>query len=384
MAGFDLVLFCVFVAVGGIRGWWQSLWARMRGTTEALESRRAQERQQAHELRMLREGHRHEQHMAGQGFPTFGESVGAGLGKRFANGPLPYDQRHPLRRWWWDRCADWADQDELRRHEHARRAADGEWWWQRGGAAARRRARRYWDDVQARREEKRRQADIPDAEWWEDPPQAPPSAPSTPSPEPPPHPAPSAEPRQDTRPGPVQATAERVYPAPPQYSGPAAEISTRQDPTQALEAGDEGEDAMSVSSALVPTSRAVARDARSAARHHPAATLARQSVGQQLAQVVGGYSAAEVNDAVALMAAWMVAVRDCADELYRDLQNQRVRGQGMQRLHDAADDVSDAVTALHQAKGHFEYHERLLEDIAEIQQRSGLGNVTSYSGGQIH
>lgn len=127
--------------------------------------------------------------------------------------------------------------------------------------------------------------------------------------------------------------------------------------------------------ALIPTHNALAKEARAAARHHPAATVVRADVGKQLDRTVGDYSVGEVNDTVALAAAWVVALRDKLDEVHSDLAGQRITGTGMQKLLSAVEDLSSAVTELHGSKGGFAFHERLIEEVGAQLQQAGIGSV---------
>lgn len=406
-------LIALLVFVGGVNDWFADLRDRVHGDGRPRHERRMQQRAQEHELRKQAQEHWHAQRLAGAAGPTISEA----LADRIRRGPTARDQMGPARGWWHDACSDRLSEMTRQRREREARAAAGEQWWQKQAEAARRRARRYWEDTQARREEKRRKADIPDAEWWENEPAAGPEPAgrsddadhgTRPGPDPQPS-TPGAgggrttyrpDPEPDAqRPGPVRATAERIdqqdTPAPrgpleiePGWpdDGSGSDTTELLDPgsTSAIEtSSNEGAEPMG---ALVPTTKAaIGREARSAARHHPAARAVRTDVGNQLSRTVGEYSVGEINDTVALAAAWTVALRDKLDDLYEDLAGQKIGGPGMQKLRGAINDMASAVTELHGAKGGFEFQERVLEEVGHALQQAGIGSVKgSFAQDHIH
>lgn len=178
----DPVSAFVFAAI--VATVWTADWAKdfrdaLSGNGLPRHERRMQERAQEHELRTLRLQQRHAERLAGRGGPTVAEAVAG----RISN-PRPRkarDDMGPVRGWWWDLCADRAEQLTRERRARDERRANGEQMWQklRDRAAERaRRAAQQWRD--------RHQPQDPHRQWWDseritDPP---PARPATDQPDP--------------------------------------------------------------------------------------------------------------------------------------------------------------------------------------------------------
>lgn len=389
-------IIAVFVLVGGVRGWWASARARLTGDTEALDARREQERQRDHDLRSSAQEHRHAERMAGRGYPSFSESLGAGLGRRLAN-PRQYDELGPLGRWWWRRREEWAERDEQRRKEQAERTARGEQPHQKAGKWAKwvaqwawARAWRYWADSEPGRARQRRRDGIVDAEVVDDPP-ARPEAPGTdPGPPPPPADAPPTAPGPGgpapSRPGPVRATAERTDTRPeaaplelePGWPGDTPEpASTRSDqgPAGALEAAtDEGDNGMGKEMILVGAQR------RGTVRHNQAAVQTKNNIGLLLAGAVGmNYTVEGAELAVAQLEAAAVGFADAVVFLEQDLRGQEVKGLAVDGLTDAANLVHEAAALLYRVQQRIRLQGDAAAAYAAEQHRLGIGRAATYT-----
>lgn len=416
------LLIAVFVFIGGVNDWFADFADWLHGDGRPRHERKVQRRAQEQELRRLAMEHRHAERIAGVGGPTISEA----LAERIRRGPTARDQMGPVRGWWHDAATDRLEEMTRQRREREARTTAGEQLWQKLAAAARRRAEKYWDDSQTRREEKRRKRDIPDAEWWEDEPRGDDPAdpdpeqgeqpdqdrtrsgpalctrgcgrsadpglptcfqcraeeysrrwgtdsdPSTPNPEPPPHPGPAAGPSQGTRPSPVRATAERIYPTPPQTPGPVAEIGPHQDPPKGLEsATNEG----ATMGALVPSTRR----SRAAARHNQAAARVRNAAEEVAVPSGGFYTVDDTVDCARAAEAGAVGFADFLEKMRADLIEQGVRGPLPSALATAAGMIFDASGALGQAARVAERQQQDADEYAARQRQTGAGDADTYT-----
>ncbi|HEY2763327.1 MAG TPA: hypothetical protein VGJ13_04850 [Pseudonocardiaceae bacterium] len=119
---------------------------------------RMQARQHEHERWLAKQKHLHELRKAGKAGPTLPEA----LAERVRNGPKSRSDMGGIRAWWFDLCADRADQltRERRAREERRRNGDQEWqkaargfhaWWVRAGEQAARR----WQERNEQRDPQR-------------------------------------------------------------------------------------------------------------------------------------------------------------------------------------------------------------------------------------
>ena len=171
------LFFAVLVATGWVSEWGQDVRDAIRGRGMPNHERRTQAReyahaermataQHAHDRLMATEAHRHEQRMAGVGGPTIGEAVAERIRTR---GPRKTrDEFGPVRGWWYDLCADRAEQLTQQRRARRERTAAGEQWWQKARDQAFNAAEwagQRWRERHADRDPHRRWADSERTDW---------------------------------------------------------------------------------------------------------------------------------------------------------------------------------------------------------------------------
>lgn len=120
-------LFAAVVATVWTADWAKDFRDAVSGNGLPRHQRRMQQRQHDHDLRKMRLQHQHAERKAGVGGPRFGEAVA----ERIRRGPKSRDQMHGPRAWWFDLCADRAEEMTRQRREREQRRANGEQEWQK-------------------------------------------------------------------------------------------------------------------------------------------------------------------------------------------------------------------------------------------------------------
>lgn len=169
------LLFCLMVAWLFVKDTAVDGWAMAKGQKPPRHTERMARRQQEHERRLAAMKHRSAERVAGVGGPTVREA----FAERLRKGPKSRDDMHGPRAWWFDLCADRAEEMTRERRARKERQARGEepyqragrWlhdWYRRTGE----RAEQRWRDRNQPRDPHRRWDDeeVIDADWWDSPP----------------------------------------------------------------------------------------------------------------------------------------------------------------------------------------------------------------------